>query len=83
MTPMTDEYAPGMMIRFVLEDDRITNSHLPTLVTGIISGGYLAPCQHRRMIPVDVVDYTGRTWTVWTSDDLVLSTSHHPSGGLP
>ena len=83
---MTDrstlDFRPGSTVRFVIDSEKVTGSHLSTLMTGVVIDRPVFPCAHRVIVPVQVDSVTGSR-VVWVSDDQVLSCSTHPSGGLP
>lgn len=81
---MTLDLDPGMTVRFILDSEIVTGSHLSTLSSGVIASERpVVPCALRQIIPVHVRTITDETRLVWISDDQILSASRHPTGGLP
>ena len=81
---MTLDLDPGMTVRFVLDNETITGSNLATLCYGIIADERpVVPCALRQIVPVSVATVDGPTRLLWISDDQILTSSTHPSGGFP
>ena len=77
------EFHVGSTVRFFLENEKITGTHLPTLSIGTVSDRSIVACALRQIVPIEVRTITGESRIVWVSDDQILTASTHPSGGLP
>lgn len=81
---MTLRLDPGMTVRFVLDNETITGSHLATLCFGVIADERpVVPCALRQIVPVHVATVDDTVRLLWISDDQILTASTHPTGGFP
>lgn len=81
---MTLDLSPGMTVRFVSDCQSITGSHLSTLCLGVIAPERpVVACALRQIVPVNVRLDDETTRLLWISDDQILTSHAHPTGGFP
>jgi hypothetical protein len=70
---MTVSLEPGAVVRFVYDNEKVTGSHLPTLMVGRIADRPVFPCALRVIIPVEVETFDSDRRIIWVNDDQVLT----------